>query len=74
MAAVIGEAQPSAAVAEAAGLRAAPFRFRSRRTRVLLVVDTLAAVVGALAVQSRQVEARPSSWSRSRCAGSPASA
>ncbi|MET0524509.1 MAG: sugar transferase, partial [Nocardioides sp.] len=59
MAAVIGEPQPAASVAAATGLGAAPLRLRSARTRVLLVVDALAAVVGALAVQSNLIEAKP---------------
>lgn len=59
MAAVIGEPQPATAVAQAAGLGAAPLRLRSVRTRVLLFVDVLAAVIGTLAVQSNLVEAQP---------------
>ena len=59
MAAVIGEAQPAVPVGHATGLGAAPLRLRSARTRVLLVVDALAAVVGTLAVQSNLIEAKP---------------
>ena len=59
MAALIGEAEPRASVGRAGRLGAAPLRLRSTRTRVLLVTDVLAAVLGTLAVGSDVVTSQP---------------